>query len=64
MNMAGIQHPLDEDVTVLSVDTAQVIPFNLETMKDNPSTLRELKEKGYAYNKLIKLTIDDSHHMT
>lgn len=54
LNLAGTRHASDDDITITSLDTMEVIPFTHDVLSQHRATLAEYILRGEYYNLLIK----------
>lgn len=53
-HLAGDYHPMDEIMTVRSLDTLQMIEFTKDVLKDHRATLKHYQDKGEFYQSLLQ----------
>ena len=53
-NIAGLYHPTDTQMTIVSLDTAEEISFDKETLLDHRTTVRVYSQYGTFYKELVK----------
>lgn len=54
MNLAGLYHPLDEPMTVVSLDTTEPILFNRDNILRHRATFKEYQFGSQYYDELVK----------
>lgn len=54
LNLAGIPHESDTDITITSLDTMELIPFTYEVLSQHRATFSEYTKRGEYYNQLIE----------
>lgn len=54
LNLAGLYHPMDTPMTIVSLDTMETISFDVDTLKTHRATVREYRQNSRYYNDLIE----------
>lgn len=53
LNLAGLPHESDTEITITSLDTMETIPFTYDVLSQHRATFSEYTKRGEYYNQLI-----------
>lgn len=54
LNLAGLPHESDDEITITSLDTMETIPFTYDVLSQHRATFSEYTKRGEYYNQLIE----------